>query len=34
MRGMVMNNALENVWKEAVVAYCEGLSRHLHGSFE
>jgi hypothetical protein len=31
---MVMNNALENMWKEAVVAYLEELSRHLLDSSE
>ena len=34
MHGMVMNNSLENMWKEAVVAYCEGLSCHLLDSSE
>jgi len=34
VHGMVTNNSLENMWKEAVVTYCEGLSRHLLDSSE
>jgi hypothetical protein len=34
MAGLLTNNELERMWKEAIVTWCEVLSRYLSGGTE